>query len=189
MKLKRFSIAITAAGALLLIRHLVLPWILALGSVSQGSVGIIGGADGPTAQFLTLQLLAGWKGVGLCFGAALLLTGVFCLLLTKLVTQYCTRKTSALALGLSAVGSAGLYCFFVWMSIAAFHEAEKYPVTYPASVGGGMACLGLFVLLSAYYIHLRRNSNWKGWVLDVAMAIVYLPGWFCLWSWISGLLG
>ena len=65
MKLKRYSLGALIAGVVLFVGSFVVPWVLAFRlSAGQGSVGIIGGADGPTAQFLTMQLLSRWPGCG-----------------------------------------------------------------------------------------------------------------------------
>lgn len=191
MKLKRCSIAALIAGVVLFVGSFVIPFILTFrASAGQGSVGIIGGADGPTAQFLTMQLLSRWPGCLAFLSAALVLTGLFCLIFSKTVTQVCFVKTSAVALGLSAIGGAGLYCFFLWLAMAAFHETGKHPIAYPVSVAGGVLCLmGFLGLLVLYFRERKQKWCWGGIVIDVATSILYLPTFFSLVSALHEMLG
>ena len=54
--MKKFSIIAIIIGALLIISGIVTPWISLLLMPPTPSVGIIGGADGPTAIFVTSNL-------------------------------------------------------------------------------------------------------------------------------------
>ena len=191
MKLKRYSLAALASGAVLCIGSFVVPFILTFrASSGQGSVGIIGGADGPTAQFLTMQLLSSWPGCLAFLSAALVLSGLFCLIFSKTVTHVCSVKTSAVALGLSATGGAGLYCFFLWLAMTAFHETGKHPIAYPVSVAGGLLCLTGFVALLVLYFRERKQKwSWGGLAIDVATAVIYLPNFLCAVSCVHEMLG
>ena len=191
MKLKRYSLGALIAGVVLFVGSFVVPWVLAFRlSAGQGSVGIIGGADGPTAQFLTLQLLSRWPGCLAFLSAALVLSGLFCLIFSKTVTQVCFVKTSAVALGLSAIGGAGLYCFFLRLAMTAFHETGKHPIAYPVSVAGGLLCLTGFVALLVLYFRERKQKwFWGGIAIDVATAVIYLPAFLCAASCVHQMLG
>ena len=50
--------------------------------------------------------------------------------LNEYVKNNCNIKTTALSLGLSAVGAAGLVCAFLWFSIVSFGEMSKHPTEY-----------------------------------------------------------
>lgn len=191
MKLKRYSLVALIAGVILFVGSCVVPWVLAFRlSAGQGSVGIIGGADGPTAQFLTMQLLSRWPGCLAFLSAALVLSGLFCLIFSKTVTHVCSVKTSAVALGLSATGGAGLYCFFLWLAMTAFHETGKHPIAYPVSVAGGLLCLAGFVALLVLYFRERKQKwSWGGLAIDVATAVTYLPAFLCAVSCVHEMLG
>ena len=72
MKLKRYSLGALIAGVVLFVGSFVVPWVLAFRlSAGQGSVGIIGGADGPTAIFITGSL-------GGIVSTVLLIAGCIC---------------------------------------------------------------------------------------------------------------
>ena len=191
MKLKRYSLAALASGVVLFVGSFVVPFILTFrASAGQGSVGIIGGADGPTAQFLTMQLLSRWPGCLAFLSAALVLSGLFCLIFSKTVTHVCSVKTSAVALGLSATGGAGLYSFFLWLVMTAFHETGKHPIAYPVSVAGGLLCLmGFVALLVLYFRERKQKWCWGGIAIDVATAVIYLPPFLCAASCVHQMLG
>ena len=61
MKLRRSAICVLIFGSVLLLVGILMLLIPAKSFASQqGTIGIIGGADGPTARFLTWKLLNGW---------------------------------------------------------------------------------------------------------------------------------
>ena len=63
--LKTASIIAASMGICILFFRLVLPMLIVLNS-NQPSIGIIGGADGPTAQFITFNLIAPYM-LEICF--------------------------------------------------------------------------------------------------------------------------
>lgn len=66
---------IGAAGIILTAVNL---WIFLkfLGEADSNSIGIIGGADAPTAEFLTGQLMKTPAGIGLAAGLVMIVTAV-----------------------------------------------------------------------------------------------------------------
>lgn len=150
MNLKRFSLIILGVAVLLLGAVMGLP-LLAQGS-NQDASGIIGGADAPTKQFLMHRLLRSVNGCRIFLSIAMLLSGLFCLLFSKTVRKHCTIKTTAISLGLSGVGAAGLACLLIWFSIAAFGSVSAYPIRYPASILLGMLSLVAFMILIAVFV-------------------------------------
>ena len=81
--MKKFSIIAIIIGALLIISGIVTPWISLLLMPPAPSVGIIGGADGPTA-ILTYSLWAGSIYGKLAFwGVVALIVGVVLLIISK----------------------------------------------------------------------------------------------------------
>ena len=182
MKLKCFSLLILFAGLLFLASGVVIPIVLLQIYTSQnGAVAIIGGADGPTALFLTFKLMEGRIICSLVFGITLIISGLFCLIFSKTIKNNCNIKTSALSLGLSAIGAAGLVCAFLWFTIVSFGEMSKHPIEYPISVLLGIFCFFTFIVLSAVYLKLRK-INWsiKGLIIDILTSITYLPAFFFL---------
>ncbi len=180
MRLKRYSVAMLHAGLFLFAFGAIAP----LFSMHNGNqAGIIGGADTPTYMFAVFQVMNGWPFCGILFGGALMISALFCLAFSKTVKENCSIKTTALSVGLSAVGAMGLVCAFVWFAIVAFDEMSKHPVAYPASIGFGLACLGIFVFLIAVYLQSRKSiRSVKGLCIDVLTSILYLPAFFFLFS-------
>lgn len=191
MKLKKFLLLTLLAGMLLLIIAIIVPVVAVYIYTSQnGSIGIIGGADGPTNIYLTFNLM---RGEGLCaiiLGITLIVSSLFCLVFSKTVKNNCSIKTSVLSLGLSAVGAAGLVSFFLWFAIVAFGEMSKYPIEYPLSIILGILCFIVFIALIAIYIKVRKTSwSIKGFIIDVLTSIVCLPAFFFIFSQLYELLG
>ena len=144
MKLKTASIIAALVGAVILLFSVVFPMLTIMNS-DQGSVGIIGGADGPTAQFITFNLIAPYM-LEICFGTALLIAGLFCSIFTKTVKTHCSLKTSALSLALSAIGGFGIGCFLLWAVIVGFGETKVTPIEYSVSIIGGLGCFFMFLI-------------------------------------------
>jgi len=188
MKLKTASIIAASVGAVILFFSVVLPMLTLMNS-DQGSIGIIGGADGPTAQFITFRFLIAPHMMKICFGATLLIAGLFCLVFSKTVKESCSIKTTALSLGISAAGGAGLYCLMIWVIIAGFAGISRHPITYPASIICGLISFALFIMLIVFYIKQRKAyKSVKGVIIDVLTSILFLPAFFCGFEWLYRLL-
>ncbi len=186
MKLKQISLVTLLAGVLLSAAGAIAPFIVLQDYISKnGTVGIIGGADTPTTSFIVFRLMNGWPFVAVLFGITLIISALFCLIFSKTVKKNCSIRTTAFSLALSAVGAAGIVCFFVWFAMVAFHETSKYPIEYPVSVMLGILCFFTFVVLIACYFNMRK-TNWsiKGIIIDVLTSIVYLPTFFFLFTYL-----
>lgn len=180
MKLKQISLLTLLTGALFSIIGVIVPFITLQNYTSQnGAIGIIGGADTPTYEFVVFRIMNGWPFVAILFGITLIISALFCLLFSKTVKNNCNIKTSALSLGLSAVGAAGLVCAFLWFSIVSFGEMSKHPIEYPVSILLGIVCFFAFIILIALYFK-SRKLNWsiKGIIIDILTSVVYLPTFF-----------
>lgn len=82
--MKKFSIIAIIIGALLIISGIVTPWISLLLMPPAPSVGIIGGADGPTAIFVTSSLwINSIYGRITILGVIALIVGVVLLIISK----------------------------------------------------------------------------------------------------------
>lgn len=80
MKLKRYALWLLIFGIVLLLAGIVAPIAAAKIYTSQhGSIGIIGGADGPTARFLAWKLLNGWPVAFILLGLILIVSASVCL--------------------------------------------------------------------------------------------------------------
>ena len=116
--MRKFKICSSIAlilGLLLALVSVLMPIIKINEFTAQnGSIGIIGGADGPTAIYLTSHLLDGNLLFTLILGLTLFLNGGFCLIFKRVVINNCSLKTTALSLIISLFGASGLVCFFIW---------------------------------------------------------------------------
>ncbi len=184
MKLKRISLLTLLIGAILSIVGVIVPFIALQNYTSQnGAIGIIGGADTPTLEFLVMRIMNGWPFVAILFGVALIVSALFCLIFSKTIKNNCNIKTTAFSFVLSAVGAAGLVCALLWFSVVSFDEMSKHPIAYPVSIILGIVCFFAFIVLIAVYLKMRKK-NWsiKGLIIDVLTSIIYLPSSFFLFS-------
>ena len=180
MNLKRFSLLTLFAGVIFSIIGVVVPIIILQNfSFQNSAVGIIGGADRPSYEFVVFGILKGWPFVEILFGITLIVCALFCLIFSKTVINNCTIKTSALSFGTSAIGAAGLVCVSLWFSIVSFGEMSKHPIEYFGSMFVGILCFLAFVVLIALYFKARK-TNWsvKGLIIDILTSIIYLPTFF-----------
>lgn len=179
-KFKIYSSIVLISGLLLALTSVLVPIIkLSNYTAQNGSIGIIGGADGPTAIYLTSRLLGERLLFALILGLTLFLCGGFCLVFKRTVTNNCRLKTTALSLIISFFGASGLSCFFIWYSIVAFLEMSMHPIAYPLSIIGGIFSLVAFIITIILYIKARKeNFKIKGIVVDVITSIITLPIFF-----------
>ena len=190
MKLKQISLLTLLTGAMFSIIGVIVPFITLQNYTSQnGAIGIIGGADTPTYEFVVFRIMNGWPFVAILFGITLIVSALFCLIFSKTVKNNCNIKTTALSLGLSAVGAAGLVCAFLWFSIVSFGEMSKHPIEYPVSILLGIVCFFAFVVLIALYF-IARKINWsiKGFCIDILTSVIFLPTFFFAFSYLYNTL-
>ena len=159
-KYKIYSSIALISGLILVLASVLIPIIKFSNYTAQnGSIGIIGGADGPTAVYLTSHLLGGHLPFTLILGVTLFLCGVFCLIFGRAVINNCSLKTTALSLIISLFGASGISCIFIWYSIVAFYEISKHPVAYPFSVFVGLLSLVAFVTAIVFSLMLPTIIN------------------------------
>lgn len=189
-KYKIYSSIALISGLLLALASVLVPIVkLSNYTAQNGSIGIIGGADGPTAIYVTSQLLGGALLFASILGLTLFLCGGFCLIFKRTVTNVCRLKTTALSLIISFFGAAGLSCFFIWYSIIVFHEMSKHPISYPLSIIGGILSFVAFIITIILYIKARKeNFKIKGIVIDILTSIITLPTFFLVCNEIYNLL-
>ena len=184
---KRAAIVLVVSAALLLVCVLV-PFGI-LGTAQNQSVGIIGGADGPT-----VIMIAGtfWEGVLpalIALSLSTLLCGLFCLLFSKAVKENCTLKTSGLALVLSACASLLFYCFMLFASCFIMTSPDKHPVTLPLSIAAGVVAAVAFVFLLSVYVKARaEKSSAKGILIDILLFLSYLLPFFFVFDFVRNLI-
>ena len=191
MKLKRYSLIVLLLGFVVLLVGTIMPVIYWINftALYGATVGIIGGADAPTYKLLLSSIFEGLPFVLILFGITLIISSAFCLLFSKTVRAYCHIATSAISLGLSAVGALGLVCAFLWFVVVSFNEISKYPIQYPVSVIVGILCLFAFLALIALYFKARcKNWSIKGLVIDILTSIVYLPTFFFMFACLHGMI-
>lgn len=164
MKLKRFAITAGLSGLVLAILNcLWLFAVLPLASKKAEAIGIIGGADGPTAMFLTSHIFMGSSvGVTALLGVAAILTALVCLIFGKTVANSCTVNTTVLSLLISAsVALLLLFTRAVW--------------------GIALAVLPLG-LIALYVVMRRKHKSVAGVVIDALTCLVYMPFFICAFA-------
>ena len=181
MKLKRYALWVLLLGIGVFLLGFMIPFVTA----RHLSMGIVGGADWPTYQFLLSHAFNGWPIAFILLGISVVISSGFCLLFSKTVNKHCNIKTSAISLGLSGVGAAGLVCAFWCFAIGALGGVSKHPIEFPVTMLFGVLCFLLFILLIGLYFIVRRK-NWSiiGIILDVLTSIVYLPAFFMIISYV-----
>lgn len=169
------ALAIIGAAAVLV--GLVLPLL------QLGNTDIVGGAGVATWRFLLRTALGGCAAPLAMVGFALLITALGGLFLPWKLTAGCTVETTVLAFALSAVGAAGLLSGMNWLSIAAFHEQNRYPLQYSANIALSIVSLAAFICLCCGYVF-RRAKKPSGWgvALDVLTSILWLLPLLSLWT-------
>ena len=186
MKLKSFSITSLVAGVCVLAAGFLLPVIVAMAQPSDGSVGIIGGADMPTILFVVSLFLKQWPLCLILLGIALIITGLFSLAFSGAIKNHCTVKTSTLSVAISAVGGLGVVLANMWFIVAAFGTKPRYPDTNLPSVLVSVIAVIAFIALVAWYCKERKAQwSWKGALIDLLTCMLYSPaffyGFFMLW--------
>lgn len=191
MKFKRISRIVLVLGLVIAISGYVTPLVYWNHyTPHNGSIGLIGAAeDPPTYWFALYAMFGGLPLVLFILGITLFVSSGFCLLFSKTVKTHCAVKSSAMSLGLSAVGVLGLICAFVWFTIVYFDEMARHPIEYPVSILLGILCAWAFVILFVLYFKERRK-NWsiKGFVIDVLTGIVYLPAFYFVFAYLSEII-
>lgn len=184
---KRAAIVLGISGVLLLVCVLV-PFGV-LGAEQNETVGIIGGADGPT-----VIMIAGtfWEGVLptlITFSLSTVLCGLFCLLFSKAVKEHCTLKTSGMALSLSVCASLLFYSFLLFASCFIMTSPDKHPVTLPLSIVVGVVAVVAFAFLFAFYVKLRtERPSTKGVLIDILLFLSYLLPFFFVFDFVRNLI-
>lgn len=174
--MKRISAVFLSASVLILFLCLLMPMLLWQGAQND-AVGIIGGADGPTAILVT-RLFGGFWLSAVLFWAATAFCGLFCLVFSQTVKTHCTFKTSGVALALAAVVGAGVYCAVTFV-ICLMVGAEAHPIALRASVILGTVCFAALLFLVWLYGKLRKRCpSGKGIAIDLLFALIYLIPFF-----------
>ena len=160
------------------IASFVIPVIVALVNQSQSnSIGIIGGGDNPTMNFILSRLVGTWQGLCFMLGVPLILTSLFTVIFKKTTANCLTVKTSVTAILISAMFAVVVYsfsCFYPAMVIGSLHW---HPVAYPCHIAAFVIALVALVILIAQYCFKFRKAkpSAKGVIIDILTAIVYMP--------------
>ena len=143
-----------------------------------GAVGIIGGADGPAAEYLTRNLEY-TVGQLFRFGALVVITGIIAIAFNRFFSKHCRVETSVTSIVISAVVGLGFSCFMWFATCYFLNHPKNHPIRHPASFILGVICFIVFLCLIALYIFLRfRKPSVKGILIDVAVSMVYVaPFW------------
>ncbi len=147
----------------------------------DADIGIIGGADRPTANRYLRKMLNEPHGLFILFGAVGVCTGFLTLIFSRAVQKNCTPPTSAAALGLSACASLGAYSLVLFVSCFFLTTPSKHPILFPASACIGWLALIGFILFMALYFKLRAVKPSRiGVFCDVTFSLLCMPAFF--WS-------
>ena len=179
-KLNLFSLVTGIIGALCIVFAVATIVIAVNQPANEGSIGIIGGVDTPTINFIMSCLVGTWQGLCFMLGVPLVLTALFAIIFKKTVSNHCSLKTTITALLISAMVGAEAGCFINCFLIAATGQMHKHPIQYPWSVAGTtVAFVAILGLLALYIFKLRvKNPRGKGIAIDMLTAAVYFPSMF-----------
>ena len=183
--MKKYALIIFVISLLVLFSGVHFSGILSA-LLPSDEIGIIGGADRSTANFLISKILSNTL---ILFGLATAVCSLFSLILSRPIKNHCCFPTSATALGLSACASLGACALLIFASCFIMTDPSKHPIALPASVACGMIALIGFVLLMALYCKLRQKKpSVPGVFLDVTFALMYMPAFFRSYDYIYSLL-
>jgi Na+-transporting methylmalonyl-CoA/oxaloacetate decarboxylase beta subunit len=84
MKSKRNAIILLIIGAIIFLAGIVVPIVsMRIYTSQHGAIGIIGGADGPTAIYLTSRLFSGTPIIFMLLGLGLVVSAVVLLIVLR----------------------------------------------------------------------------------------------------------
>ncbi len=188
--MKQKSIIIGIAGLVFLVSSFLLPSVIgALFLDNPPSVGIIGGADSPTAEFLTRQLFRYTDLTLKFFGGALFITGLAGFLFGKSLDEICPRRTTLLSLAISADLALAANALLLFLSCFFLTNPSSHPTRLPASLILGLVSLGVLLLLLSRYVESRKVSkSGKGIAVDVGITLLYFTPFFFLFTSVFSML-
>lgn len=170
---KKRSLMALWCGVGMIVLGFLIPLVMTLSAA--GHVDIVGGAGLHTFRYLYRKAMAGLPQLLVQWGIPVTIAGAVCLKCRVSIYAVCAAKTSLLALGLSATGAVGLYCFMNWFAMAIFHERYLHPIAYPFYVSVGLISLCVFLCLLVLYGMCRaKKRSIKGLLLDIATAVLFL---------------
>ncbi len=179
--MKKISLIAFVAGLLILLTGVLAP-IVILEIHSHKGIGIIGGADREITKVLSRQIMNGLFWIMKLLGSSVALSGLFCLVFPKTVSNGCTLSTSMLALGISASLGIGTYCALELVVCLAFSsELSRHPIAVPVCAALGTVCLIALCFLALIYFKKRSDTpSTKGIFIDVTFALLYVFPFFVL---------
>lgn len=175
-KINIFSLVTGILGALCLLVAAI-PIILVLTKFGGANdIGVIGGADTPTAIHVAYVVMDGWPVLALWLGVPLILTSLFTVIFKKTTANCLTVKTSVTAILISAMCGAGAFSCMQLFLMNLF-GADENPVAYPCFKAAAVIAIVAFVFLVAQYCFKFRKAkpSAKGVIIDILTAIVYVP--------------
>lgn len=188
--MKKFSIITIIIGAFLIISGIVTPWISLLLMPPAPSVGIIGGADGPTLNYLYRDAWLSSVHFPLSLlGIATIITGIMTLIFKKSIIKNCNIKSSAYALSISALISLTFYCIIAYIFIGSWHDTN---VTFSAShficiLLALLSLIGCIILGISYAKKYICDKKYKRIIFDIGIIIVFFVPFLMLFSYIHSI--
>lgn len=153
------------------------------------TVGIVGGADRPTANFYIREMMNNAYALLILFGMPTAFCSLFTLIFSRTVKKNCAIPTTSTALALSAVVALGIDSLLIFATCFIMGNPSENPIALSASVCVGIAALIGFILLMALYCKLRsKKPSIFGVFLDAAFFLLYMPAFFLTGNIISNAL-
>ena len=148
-------------------------------SIPDSDIGIVGGADRPTANFYIREMMHSVYGLLILLGMPTAFCSLFALIFSRAVKKNCSLPTALAALGLSACASLGAVSLLTFASCFIMGNPSKNPIAFSASICVGMMALIGLILLIALYCKLRgKKASVPGVFLEAALAFIYTPTFF-----------
>lgn len=185
--MKGKSIIIICTGLFLCMIGILLPYLVGIicnvFQADSPSVGIIGGADGPTADFLMNRFLRNLDFALKVTGTALIISGIVGFVFDKKLLLICSKRTTLLSLAISADLALSVVSALVFLSCLFLSDPSKHPIRLPVSLIVLLLCVCVFFLLLSQYIKSRKSLPvGKGIAVDIGLVILYFIPCFLLFS-------
>jgi len=185
--MKRKSIMIVITGLFFCVLGFLLPYLVGfIGSLffaDSPSIGIIGGADGSTAVFLTKRFLRNLDYTLIATGAVLVLSGIVRSIFGEKLSLICGKRTTLLALAISADSALSAVSALMFSSCFFLSDPSKHPIRLPVSVIVLLLSVCVFLFLLWQYFKLRKiNRSGKGIAVDMGLVILCFVPFFLLFA-------
>ncbi len=187
--MKKSALVILFISLLLIFAGLHFTGLLSAFLPDGDTVGIVGGADRPTANLRIREILNSAYSLLILFGLPTAFCSLFVLIFSRTIKKNCVISTTLTALALSACTALGVYSLLIFASCFIMTSPSNHPIALPSSVCVGMmALIGFILLMVLYYKRRNKKPSIPGVFLDAAFSIMYMPAFFLSYILISNFL-